>query len=149
MASKTSLLLENISKILNEKISEQSLSQDYSLAHIFNYLCPNNPSAKYYLAKIYYFLDFHSQAEIYSTQTILMLENLENKTKFEYSILSDMYYCRAKCLYLQKKSKEFQDLLTLLESKGGQFSKISMQMRKFDAELFKRYVILISISHNI
>lgn len=140
MASKTSVLLDNISKILNEKISDQSVSQDYTLAQIFDFLCPNNPSAKYFLAKIYYFLEFYSQAENYSNQALSLLENIENKTKYDYTSMSDMYYCKAKSLYLQKKNKELQALLSLLESKGGQFSRTSAQIRKFDLELFKRYV---------
>lgn len=134
-------LIESIMKLLNEKISEKSLSQDYSLAHIYHAVAgPNNPYAKYLLAKIYYFMEFWTQAENYAIQAIELFEPLENKLKFERNLLVDMYFCKVKSEVILKKTKEFQQTISELESRNSsEYNKICSLPKTIDSKYYKQH----------
>ena len=74
-------ILDYITKAVNDSLNELNITQNYSLASIFEVLQPNNYMAKYFFAKIYYQMEFWAKAEIYSCEAINLLELITTRNK--------------------------------------------------------------------
>lgn len=143
MANYQQNLLDYITKTISESLNEVQITQAYSLATILEVLQPTHYKTQFFLAKLYFMMEFWSKVEFYSTQAINSLELVDFRNKNEDSLLGDIYYCKLKAQAFLNKPEEIKVTLKLLESKGIYhkiLDKINQILPKFDETHLFKYV---------
>ena len=145
MSKDQEALFDSIRNLINDQISNQNtLTLDYSFAMIFKALHPFSPSADYFLAKIFYIMEYWPKAEIHAIESIKLLENKENKSKYEEIILGDMLYCKSIAEAYLNKPTELNETLNYMKSKyiyKERVDKIEKRLNKFDQTCLTKYVM--------